>query len=670
MAQRNRARDAADGSAAATTAADASPSSREQRYQRALAAAQQSLFELYVAEDRVAVGPLFWAQIGRPAAGPSMSFPNFLGLVHAEDRPILVEALRRAGEREGNAEAPLSASFRIATPVGDVREFTIGVAGGSSGDTAEARIVTGVVGDATEARRLRRELVEARTLAETANRTKSEFIATISHEIRTPINGILGMTGLLLDSELTDEQRDFARTVQESGQALLELVTDIIDFSKAEAGKLELEQIEFELPDVIAGAVRMTAARAGAKGLELRWEPDPRLPSGLIGDPGRLRQILLNLISNAIKFTERGAVVVRARPLERKNGIAKVRIEVQDTGIGIDEDQMPKLFRKFSQVDSSIARRYGGTGLGLAVCKNLVDLMAGDIGVDSVTGEGSTFWFEIALPDVGRKLSKARPAAGPRRVGAPVLVVDDNAVNSRLLAALLGKLGHAVGVVDTGWKAVEAARQGAYGLVLMDLQLPGLDGYEAAAAIRALPSRRGEVPIVAVTGDSGEGDRERYRHSAINEFLLKPVDNGLLGEVVRRWAGAWVERSAPSTRPSQRAAGDVIYRSVLNALTDRLGADKTGELINLYVTDLKERVEHVGAALAARDAAALHREAHDLRSTSGSLGFTRLFALGEGIQNATQRGNDADAFAIAAKVAAVSEETIAALLAADPRVAP
>lgn len=368
-----------------------------------------------------------------------------------DDRSTLAELLRR------------SAAY-----TGDVREFTVALSRPCL-QIGDARIVAGVVGDATEALRLKRELVEARNLAETANRTKSEFVATISHEIRTPINGILGMTGLLLDTTLNTEQLDFAHTVQESGQALLKIVTDILDFSKVEAGKLELEQILFDLPDVVSGAVRITEPRATAKGLMLKWEPDERLPKTMSGDPGRLRQMLLNLISNAIKFTGRGHVEVRARLLQRKNRVARIRFEIEDTGIGISEAARSKLFQKFSQVDTTIARRYGGTDLGLAVCKSLVDLMAGDIGVDSTLGQGSTFWFEVALPEAKAVLERAQPTNAPRHAGAPVLVVDDNTVNSRLLVALLARMGHTADVVDTGWKAVDAARHGNYGLVLMDV---------------------------------------------------------------------------------------------------------------------------------------------------------------------------------------------------------
>lgn len=663
MVERNRGRKSAPGGKAEKRAAP--PHSPTLLHERALAAAQQSLFEWRPNQDRLTMGAAFWAQIGHPHEGPSLPLRDFHGLLVQEDRLPLGEVLRRAAATRPDGAETIPASFRVATPAGDVHEFTLALAHSPVLLEGEA-VVTGIVSDATESLRLRRELVEARNLAESANRAKSEFIATISHEIRTPINGILGMTGLLLDSELSDEQRDLARTVQESGQALLDIVTDILDFAKVEAGKLELEQIPFELPDLVAGAIRMTEACAKAKGLELVAQIDPKLPREVLGDPGRLRQVLLNLIANAIKFTERGKVSVRARVLSRANRTVRLRFEVEDTGIGISEEAIPKLFQKFSQVDSSIARRYGGTGLGLAVCKSLVDLMTGDIGVHSEIGRGSTFWFEVALPEAGRKLGRA-PPSGPQRAGVPVLVVDDNPVNARLLVALLQRMGHPADVVDTGTKAVEAARKGEHGLVLMDVQLPGLDGYEAAAAIRSLPGRRGEVPIVAVTGDIGESDRERYRRSAINDFVHKPVDAGVLNDVVKRWAGTSVARPAPREEEPAAPVDGLIDESVISALNARIGPAKTGELVDLYVADLKERVEYVRAARTAKDMNALHRQAHDLRSTTGSLGLTPLFALGEGIQSATHEGNEKQAFSLAAEGMVVAEQTIVALAAADPR---
>ena len=635
---------------------------REALYRSALTVSQESLWEWDPATGTLTISEAFWSQVGRAELGPRIALAGFLELAQPEDRAAVKAALDSREQRPVTGWFP---EFRVRTPEGDLREFAMG--GGVRATAAGERVWLGLIRDVTESRRLRRELEEARDEAEGANRAKSEFVATISHEIRTPINGILGMIGLLLDSELTREQRDFAVTVQESGQALLEIVTDILDFSKIEAGRLELEQIAFSVDDVARSAVRLLEPRARAKRLQLIYHTTPDLPAALSGDPGRLRQLFLNLINNAVKFTERGHVVVRAKVLGRTEGIARLRFEVQDTGIGIPEAAMAKLFRKFSQVDSSIARRYGGTGLGLAVCKNIVDMMGGDIGVASEPGKGSTFWFEVVLPETTATLNAAKPAAGPKRRGAPVLVVDDNVVNARLLAALLAKLGYRCDVVESGPEAVQAARAGGYGMVLMDLQMPGMDGRVAADAIRALPGHAGEVPVIAVTGDASVADRERYRDSAINDYLTKPVDRDHLATIVQRWAGARVT-PAPLAPVEDAADGDaVIDRAVIRGLVERLGAAKTGELVDLYVEDLKGRMGRVRAAGAARDLETLKREVHDLRSTSGSLGLSRLFALGEQMQNACTSGRADEAFRLAAEVPDASAATIAALASADPR---
>ena len=630
----------------------------------ALAAAQSSLLKWDCGRDRLSLRGPFWSQIALPAPDAPAPLAAFLEIVEEGDRPGLEAAIRRAAAAEGDFRD--TADFRVPAADGDVREFTLGF-GRGPGDTAS---VVGVMRDATEDRRLRRDLMEARNAAEGANEAKSDFLATISHEIRTPINGILGMVGLLLDTDLNTEQRDFAATVQESGQALLEIVTDILDFAKIEAGRVELEHIDFDLAEVVAGVVRLLEPRARSKGLTLKAVRET-LPH-VAGDPGRVRQVLLNLIGNAVKFTETGGVVVRCRVLGKLDGVVRIRAEVEDTGVGISKDAGGKLFRKFSQVDSSVARRYGGTGLGLAVSKSLVDLMGGEVGVDSELGEGSTFWFELPLMEAGRPVQMSLPAAGPRRRRAPVLVVDDNPVNQRLLVALLDRMGFRSELAATGPEAVEAVRGGAFGLVLMDLELPGMDGWSAAAEIRKLPGARAEVPILAVTGEVRPGDRERFRHSAINDYLLKPVDRNELTMLVRRWIGARIANDAGTDAPAAAAgnaagADSLIDATVVSGLARQLGDDKAGELIDLYVTDLGERLTRIAAAADGRDQDRLLREVHDLRSTSGSLGLSRLFALGEEIQTACTEGNLDRAVAIAANVAETARGTIAALQALDPR---
>ena len=526
--------------------------------------------------------------------------------------------------------------------------------------------------DITQQKKLVSRLRKGQEQAEHANQVKSQFLAMMSHEIRTPLNAILGMQDLLVNTPLNTQQAEYLKHAAEGGALLLRLINDILDLTKVESGKLELETLDFDAASFVEVCMQLLAPKAQEKGLELHTIIAPEVDTWINGDPYRFRQIILNLVSNAIKFTEKGSVTVKLSADSSSDKTCLLLVEVIDTGIGIPEDLQSGLFEVFVQADPSDTRKYGGSGLGLAISKRLINLWGGQIGLDSTPFVGSRFWFTVgtlaAKPKQTLMIKAQQEDTNTANTFcAHILLVEDSLINQAVMAAMLRNAGHLVDLADSGTKGIEAASEKNYDIILMDVSMPDMSGMEATAIIRQLGGGAASVPIIAITAHALAGYQEMCLASGMNGYATKPISQKDLLALVTTWCNQTASEKASATIPlvnseaiaSNNAQPILLDNKTINELTAQFGKKETNNLLKIYITELQTRCITIKQAIIKQDLEILGREAHTIKSSSATFGATTLQAIAKELE-ATAYNNDlTKSIVLTEQLLACAETTLA-----------